>query len=149
MGLFDSTDEHPHSKLRRYIITTVVFIVLIAGSIWWLLRFHQEKVTARNFLNAVVAGNMEEAYRIWKPAPSYTMKDFLDDWGPNGYYGPVRSYHYEESDRLPHAGSGVLIVVDVSPYSPYPDANDAIKQNKSKEVRLVVELSDQSISFPP
>ena len=110
MGLFDSTSEHPHSRIRRYLITTLVFILLIAGFVWWLLRYHHEKVTARNFLNAVVAGKMEEAYRIWKPSATYTYKDFLEDWGPEGYYGPVHSYHYENAERLPKSGSGVIIV---------------------------------------
>ena len=76
MGLFDTTSEHPHSRMRRYLITTLVFIALIGGGIWWLLRFHQEKVTARHFLNAVVAGQMEEAYRIWKPRPLILSKIF-------------------------------------------------------------------------
>jgi hypothetical protein len=149
LGLFDTTSEHPHSRMRRYLITTLVFIALVLGGIWWLLRYHQEKVTARHFLTAVVAGQMEEAYKIWKPSQTYTFKDFLEDWGPDGFYGPVRSYHYEDAEPLPKNGSGVIIVVDVSPYSPFPDANDSVKQSKSKEVRLVVEFSDQSISFQP
>jgi hypothetical protein len=149
LGLFDTTSEHPHSRMRRYLITTLVFIALIACGIWWLLRFHQEKVTARRFLNAVVAGQMEEAYKIWKPSPTYTFKDFLEDWGPDGYYGPVRSYHYEDAEALPKSGSGVIIVVDVSPDSPFPAANDSVKQSKTKEVRLIVEFSDQSIAFQP
>ena len=149
MGLFDTTSEHPQSKMLRYLITTLVFLALVAGGIWWMLRFHQEKITARRFLNAVVTGQMEEAYKLWKPSATYTYQDFLEDWGPNGFYGPVRSYHYEDAERLPKSGSGVLIVVDVSPYSPFPDGNDGIKQSKTKEVRLIVEFSDQSIAFQP
>ncbi|HUJ80813.1 MAG TPA: hypothetical protein VLW83_02965 [Candidatus Acidoferrales bacterium] len=149
MGLFDTTSEHPQSKMLRYLITTLVFLALVAGGIWWMLRFHQEKITARRFLNAVVAGHMEEAYKLWKPSATYGYQDFLEDWGPNGFYGPVRSYHYEDAERLPKSGSGVLIVVDVSPYSPFPDGNDGIKQSKTKEVRLIVEFSDQSIAFQP
>jgi hypothetical protein len=76
LGLFDTTSEHPHSRMRRYLITTLVFIALVLGGIWWLLRYHQEKVTARHFLTAVVAGRMEEAYKIWKPSQTYTFKDF-------------------------------------------------------------------------
>jgi hypothetical protein len=149
LGLLDSTEEHPRSKLRRYVITAIVFLAFIAGSIWWALRYHHEKVTARNFLNAVAAGKMDEAYRIWQPSPSYTFKDFLDDWGPDGYYGPIHSFHYEDAQSLPHGGSGVIIVVEVSPYSPFPDRDDAVKQSKTKEIRIVVEFNNQSISFPP
>lgn len=148
MGLLDSTAEEPHSKLLRYSVTTAVFIVLVAFGMWWLLRFHTEKQTVKRFLDALVAGQTEEAYRIWKPQPTYSYKDFLDDWGPNGYYGPVKSYRIESAEH-PRAGTGVIVVVEVSPYQPFPGDNDAPKQNKTKEVRIWVEQSDQSLSFPP
>lgn len=149
MGLLDSTEEHPHSRLRRYLITTVVFILLVAGGLWYMLRYHQEKATVRHFLDTVVAGNMERAYQLWKPQPAYSFKDFLEDWGPNGYYGPVKSYHFEDAERPKGGSSGVIVVFEVSPYQPFPDNNDSVKQNKTKEVRVWVEFKDQSMSYPP
>ncbi len=146
MGLFDSGEEHPTSKIRRYIITGLAFVLLIVGACWYVLRFHKEKNTVRSFFNAVTSGNMQEAYQIWKPTPTYSFKDFLDDWGDNGYYGPVKSYDIEAiTDR----GSGVVAVIEVSPFQPFPDGHDAAKQSKTKEVRLWVEFKDQSIGFPP
>ncbi|MGA2509297.1 MAG: hypothetical protein ABSG27_03640, partial [Candidatus Acidiferrales bacterium] len=70
MGLFDSSEEHPPSKILRYIITAAVFLGLLGGTAWWMLRFHAEKVTVHHFMNAVVAGDMQRAYKIWQPAPS-------------------------------------------------------------------------------
>ena len=104
MGLFDTTDEHPSSKLLRYIITVLAFIGI--ASFYLLvwpgpLRFHQEKITARHFLDAVAAGHLEDAYKLWKPSATYSYKDFLEDWGPDGFYGPVHSYHFEHIERLP------------------------------------------------
>ena len=148
MGLFDSSEEHPPDKLRRYIITGAAFIALIAVGCWYLLRFHTEKQTIRHFMDTVIAGNMDEAYRIWKPSETYSLKDFLEDWGPNGYYGPIKSYHIEDIEHLKDA-SGVVTVIELSPYSPFPDDHDAAKQSKTKEVRLWVELKDQSLGFPP
>jgi hypothetical protein len=145
LGLLDTTDEHPASKLRRYLITTVVFILLVAFGIWWMLRYHQEKLTVRHFLDAVVAGKMDDAYKMWKPAPSYTYKDFVDDWGPNGYYGPVKSYHYEDAEKPAKSESGVIIVFEVSPDATFPSGGDS----KTKEVRVWVAFADQSMSFPP
>jgi hypothetical protein len=146
--LFDSAAEHPPDRIRRYIITTLVFVGLMFGASWYLMRFHTEKRTARHFMDTVVAGKMEEAYKLWKPSPSYSYKDFLDDWGPQGYYGPVKSYRIEDTQHVKN-GSGLVVVLDVSPYSPYPERDDAIKQAKTQEARLWVEFSDQSLSFPP
>ncbi len=148
MGVFDSTAEEPHSKIRRYVITGVAFALLVALGIWHVLRFHTEKKTVQEFLNALVAGQTEQAYRIWKPAPSYSYKDFLDDWGPDGYYGPIKSFHIEAAEH-PSGGTGIVVIVEVSPYQPFPSDNEAAKQSKTKEVRLWVERKDQSLSFPP
>jgi len=147
--LFDvPQQEQRASKIRRYVIMVVVFIALIAGATWYLLRYYQEKDTVRHFLNEVAAGNMQEAYKVWKPSPSYSFNDFLQDWGPNGYYGPVRSYHIERTTRRSDS-NGVDVIVEVSSDKTFPSSGDAAGQNEVKEVDLGVRLSDQSISFPP
>lgn len=148
MGLFDDTSEHPPSKVRRYIITSVVFIALVAFGIWHLLRYHSEKLLVKDFLNTVVAGQSEEAYRKWKPEPGYSYKDFLEDWGPDGYYGPVKSFKFEDVEHL-RGGSGVVVVVLVSPYQPFPAPDDAAEQSKTKEVKIWVEFKDHSLAFAP
>jgi len=147
VGLLDATEEHPPSKWKRRLIMVVVFIVLGGAGLWYLLRYHTEKTTIHHFLNAVVAGDMQQAYKIWKPSQSYTFQDFLQDWGPDGYYGPVKSFNLKDTDRL-KGSSGVVLTVEVSPYQPFPDKDDAVKQSKTKEVKLWVEFKDQSIGFP-
>ena len=68
MGLFDSTEEHPPAKVRRYVITGLAFVLLVVLGCWYLLRYHAEKNAVRQFLNTVAAGKMDDAYRIWKPS---------------------------------------------------------------------------------
>jgi hypothetical protein len=148
VSVFDSSEEHPPAKIRRYIITGLVFLLLVAGACWYLLRFHTEKKTINHFLSTVAAGEMGEAYKIWKPTATYSFKDFLEDWGPKGYYGPVKSYRIEDVEHL-KGGSGVVVVVDVSPYQPFPDDRDFAKASKTQKVHLWVEFQDQSISFQP
>lgn len=152
MGVFDSSEEHPPAKIRRYIISAVAFVVLLFFAYQYLMRYHTEKNTVRQFMNAIVAGNMEQAYRMCNPSPSYSMKDFLDDWGPEGYYGPVKSYRVEsaeEDKRGTERASGVNITVEVSPFAPFPPEGDRAKESKTKEVRLRVEYKDQSVGFAP
>ena len=117
-----------------------------------MLRFHTEKQIVRQFLDAVITGNIQQAYQMYNPGPAYSFKDFLEDWGEQGYYGPVKSYRIESAEELkrgPEAPSGVNITVEVSPYAPFPANNDVAKQSKTKEVRLRVEYKDHSIGFAP
>ena len=148
MALFEAVEEHPNAKSRRRMILAIVLVVFVAAGLWWVLRYHKERVTILHFMTAVIAGNMQQAYQVWKPSPSYTFKDFQDDWGANGYYGPVRSFRIKDTDR-PKASTAVAIKLELSPYQPFPADNDMAKQNKTKEVVLWVELKDESISFPP
>ena len=148
MTLFDGTSEHPASRLRRYVITGIAFILLSWAGAWYLLRFHSEKAVVRSFFSAVVAGQMDTAYRIWHPEPGYSQKDFLEDWGTAGYYGPVRSFRITTAAR-PANASYVVVVVEVSPTAPFPEAKDAVGQAGIKEVKLAVQFKDHSIGFAP
>ena len=155
MTLFDSTEERPPSKIRRYLLTAIgvivtmaVFVAAFPGYLWYPFVYYAEKNTVRDFMNGVVAGNMQRSYEIWKPSASYSFKDFLDDWGPEGYYGPVRSYRIGRPEHIKN-GSAADIAVAVSPYQSFPADDDAVRQSKTKTVDLWVDFKDQSISFPP
>jgi hypothetical protein len=148
VGLFDEVKENPHAKTRRRVILAIVVVVFVAAGLWWVLRYHKERVTILHFMNAIIAGDMQQAYQIWKPSQSYSFKDFQDDWGPTGYYGPIKSFRVVKTDHL-RGGSGVEIKVRLSPYQPFPEDDDLAKQNKTKEVTLWVQFNDESISFPP
>ncbi len=149
MGLLDTSSEEPQLKGRRYTVTVLTFALLVALAVWYVLRFYPEKRAAEHFLNALAAGDMQRAYQLWKPAPSYSFQDFLEDWGPSGYYGPVKSYQIEAAQAPPKGGSGVIVIVALSPFEPFPKDDEAVKHRRTKEVRIWVEKSDQSLSFPP
>lgn len=148
MGLLEPSSEEPRSKLRRSVISGLAFVLLLALGVWYLFRFYGEKRTVEQFLDALVAGDTQRAYQIWKPQGSYSYQDFLDDWGSSGYYGPVKSYYIETAQK-PKGGSGVIVVVELSPYQPFPTDNDAVKNRRTREVRIWVERRDKSLSFPP
>jgi hypothetical protein len=148
VGLLDATGEEPKSKLRRWVVTGLVFVLLMAVGVWWLLRFHSEKKAVEQFLQAVVANDMQKAYQIWKPSSRYSYRDFVDDWSPSGYYGPIKSYRIETALHNDGA-SGVIVVVELSPFDPFPDNHDKVKNYRTKELRLWVESRDMSIGFAP
>jgi hypothetical protein len=148
LALFETSSEEPNSKRLRYAVSGVALVILVAFGIWFFfLRFISEKHTVEHFMDAVVSQDYQRAFQIWKAQGSYTYKDFLADWAPDGYYGPIKSYRIESASLPPNGGSGVVVVVEVSPSAPFPDDNDP-KSGRNKEIRLWVERSDQSLSFP-
>ena len=152
MALLQSGSEEPESRLRRYVLTGIALILILAAAGWYTFRFFPEKRTILRFMDAVSAGSFQQAYQIWKPHGTYSYQDFLADWGLQGYYGPIRSFRLESAEEPPDPSnggvSGVIVVVEVSSVSPFPSDKDP-QSGRNREVRLWVERSDESISFPP
>lgn len=140
--------EPPHRRYIKYGLLTLCIAGILGGTLWYLLRFQAEKKTIDVFLDEVMSGQYQQAYRIWQAGSSYTYSDFLQDWGSNGYYGPVRSYQIVTTHH-PKDGSGIIIVVDLSPFKPFPSDSDFEKVRQTKQVRLWVEVHDQKLSYAP
>ena len=147
MTLLDPPAAKPEkSRALVFTITALVFVILVV--LFFTFRYYPEKRAAQHFFDALIAGNTDLAYQLWKPGPSYTMKDFMADWGPQGYYGPVKSYSILRANS-PLGANAVAVRVAISPFSPMPDASDAEKSRKTKVVSIWVLISDKSLSFPP
>ena len=128
---------------------TIAALVLVAIVVlWFTFRYYPEKKAAEHFFDALVGGDSARAYQLWKPSPSYAIKDFLADWGPEGYYGPVKSYKVLRASS-PIGANAVAVRVAISPFSPMPDASEIEKSRKTKVVSVWVLISDKSFSFPP
>src|SRR5215467_3744029 len=147
MSLLDPPAAKPEkSRAMAFTITALAFVVLVV--LFFTFRYYPEKRATSHFFDALVAGNTDQAYQLWKPSPSYTMKDFLADWGPQGYYGPVKSYDVLRANS-PLGANAVAVRVAISPFSPMPEASDVEKSRKTKVVSIWVLISDKSLSFPP
>jgi hypothetical protein len=136
-------------KSRPLAFAVAAIVILGVASLWWALRFYPEKRAAEHFFNALVAGDMSTAYTIWKPTASYRMQDFLADWGPTGYFGPVKSYEIMGAASPHGLTNAVEVAVKISPFSPMPDANDKDKSQKTRLVGIWIVTHDKSFSFPP
>ncbi len=147
MTLLDPTPVKPE-KSRAMAFTVAAVSVAVIVVLWFVFRYYPEKKAADRFFTALAAGNTDVAYQLWKPAPSYSMKDFLADWGPEGYYGPVKSYEILKT-CAPHGSNAVDVNVAVSPFPPMPHPGDEDKSRKTKVVSVWVVTSDKSLSFPP
>ena len=147
MTLLDPPSVTPHkSRAIPFTIAAATMAALVV--LYFGLRYYPEKKAAEHFFSALAASNNDLAYQLWKPGPSYTKRDFLADWGPEGYYGPVKSYEILKASSR-HGANAVDVQVAVSPFSPMPEASDAEKSRKTKVVSVWVITSDKSLSFPP
>ncbi len=147
MTLLDPPAEKPEkSRAMAFTIAALVLVAIVV--LWFTFRYYPEKKAAEHFFDALVAGDTARAYQLWKPSPSYAMKDFLADWGPEGYYGPVKSYKILRASS-PIGANAVAVRVAISPFSPMPDASEIEKSRKTKVVSVWVLISDKSFSFPP
>jgi hypothetical protein len=147
MSLLSPAPE-PSNKSKVWTFTIAALTVTLAIILYFAFRYYPEKKAAEHFLDALVAGNVRQAYSLWKPSESYKIGDFMADWGPEGYYGPVKSYSIVKATSRKGA-NGVILTIEVSPYSPLPDKNDVEKSRRTKQVNLWVNSGDKSFSFPP
>jgi hypothetical protein len=146
MSLLEPPAGKP-DKSRAMAFTVAALTVVAIVLLWFTFRYYPEKKAAEHFFDALVAGDMAKAYQRWKPGPSYAMKDFLADWGPEGYYGPVKSYKILHAEA-PKGSNAIAVAVNVSPFMPMPENSDIEKSRKTKVVVLWVLVSDKSLSFP-
>ena len=147
MSLLEPPVDRPH-KSRALAITAVVLVIAIAAVLYFTFRYYPEKKAASQFFDALVAGDTDKAYGLWKPSANYKMSDFMADWGPQGYYGPIKSYKVIGA-KAPEKSTSIEVSVAISPFEPFPSSSDADKSRKTKIVPLWVQPSDKSFSFPP
>src|SRR3981081_718829 len=77
------------------------------------------------------------------------IRIFSRFWEAKGFYSPIKSCRIESAEVPPKGGSGVVVVLELSGYSPFPKPEETVKFGQNHEVMLWVERSDQSLSFPP
>jgi hypothetical protein len=155
-GLLEEPKEDPGAKKRRRLLFLAVAVVILVGVPTW-AYYHwfyiPERRAVTHFFALLTSGDTQGAYAVWQADPAhYAYKDFLEDWGPAGEYGPVKSYRIEEASSPSSSigsTSGVIVTVEVSPYQPFPETNDVEKSSKSKQIQMWVEKRDNSLGFAP
>ena len=148
MSLLEPPVEKPQ-KSRVMLFTVAALAFTLAVVLWFTFRYYPEKKAAANFFDALVAGDTNKAYELWKPSATYGLSDFAADWGPGGYYGPVKSYKIVRLSAPHESANNVEVEVAVSPFSPMPDASDGEKSRRTRVVTVWLNSNDKSFSFPP
>jgi len=133
----------------------VVVLAVVAGVLYFQFRYYGEERLVRQFMDALVAGNYQEAYRVWNPTAAYSYQAFLEDWGETTSTGRVRSYEIVSI----HPTSGVILQVPIGGGEPprnlrvSGDSSGVVVSvrinGNEPPVRLWVETDPPRLSFPP
>ncbi|MGH9804674.1 MAG: hypothetical protein ACRD4D_05840 [Candidatus Acidiferrales bacterium] len=137
------------------IVMALVVLAVAAGALYYQFRFYREEKVVRLFMDALVAGDYQLAYRIWNPTPAYSFQAFLEDWGETTPFGRVRSYEILEVRpnrgvvlQVPSGGGQAPRNIRVGGDSTGVVAR--VRINGIEEpVRLWVEANPPRLSFPP
>ncbi len=117
-------------KLTRRIIIGIFVALLVGGLAYYQFKNYPEERAVKTFLAALERGDLQAAYRLWQPSPSYRFQDFARDWGPKGEHGQVRAFKITTS----HARSNIVVVTAAV---------------NGQETSIWVQRSNKSLSFPP
>jgi hypothetical protein len=105
MTLLDAKEYHPERERRKRTRIVSAIVVILA-------------IGGAAWLN-----------RFWPE------NEFLQDWGPGGQWGLVKSYKIFGASNCPGGGSGVVV--------------DLIVNDRAQHAQLYVDKSDKTISSPP
>ena len=132
-------DDHPIPKKSRAIkdrlkvpVAIALALIFVSGLLYKYANYREEG-RVRQFIQIVENGQYDEAYHRWDAGPRYTIKDFLQDWGKDGYY--IKGMHQAKVIDSNSRGGSVIVYVGI----------DSLKS----PVALLVDKETLKISFSP
>jgi hypothetical protein len=132
-------DDHPIPKKSRALkdrlkvpVGIALVLIFLSGIAYKFANYREER-RVRQFVGAIEKEQFDAAYGEWDADGRYTMNDFLQDWGKEGYY--TKGMH--EARVIDSNGRGGAVVVYL--------AIDSLKS----PVALRVDKETMKISFSP
>jgi hypothetical protein len=131
--------EHKVPRVRsfkqRFMLPLIVAgAFLLIGAVVYKFYNYREERTVTVFLEEVFSGQFDAAYAQWDvTGGSYTMQDFLSDWGKEGFH--TRGMTQGEVIDSHRVGLSVIVYVRVDP--------------ARKPVEILVDKESQKLSFSP
>src|SRR5688500_13158293 len=97
--------QRPWKDRLKAPVAILTFLLIIGGAAYKFVNYREERHVMR-FLEMVQQGEYDAAFATWDADSHYTMKDFLVDWGKDGYYmAGLREYSIADSNS-----SGTAVV---------------------------------------
>jgi hypothetical protein len=131
--------DHPIPRKSRALrerlkvpVGIALVLIFVGGLIYKFANFREEG-RVKQFIQAVEGGQYDLAYQEWDADGRYTMKDFLQDWGKEGYY--TKGMHQARVVDSNGTGSSVTVYVGID--------------SLNNPVALRVDKQTLKISFSP
>src|SRR5687767_10631970 len=108
-------DDHPIPKKSRAwkdrlkVPVSIALVLIVIGYLAYRFANFREEGRVRQFVEEIENGRYEAAYETWDATSHYTMKDFLEDWGKEGYY----TKGMREARVVDSNGTGKWVIVYV------------------------------------
>ena len=119
---------------QKFTIAVAIFVVVSFGSylVWKFVNYREEsRVT--HFFTELTQGQYDQAFASWDSDERYKMKDFLDDFGKEGYY--TKNLHDARVVNSKGKGGDVVVCVQMD--------------NFQKRLSLLVNKESLKLSFSP
>jgi hypothetical protein len=155
MTLFETKPYDPvAARKKRNRIIAIIAIVAVCAILGWNFRHYPEEHAVDKFFAALQQQNYEQAYAIWNNDPNwkqhpekysnYPFGNFMQDWGPGGEWGIIKSYHVDGS-AVPKGGNGTKFDVGSSGVVVVVTVNERV----ADKAHIWVEKSDKTLGFSP
>ena len=109
----DHVAPKPSMPLRQKAqIAVAIVVVGSLGSflVWKFINYREERQVTQ-FFQALAQGQYDQAYAKWDADDHYKMKDFLEDFGKEGYY--TKGSHDARVVNSRGRGGGVVVCVQL------------------------------------
>src|SRR5437773_2186343 len=131
----DHVVPKPSMPLKQKIqIAVAVFVVISLGGflVWKFINYREESRVTR-FFESVTQGKFDQAYASWDADDHYKMKDFLDDFGRDGFY--TKNMHSARVVNSRGQGGAVVVCVELD--------------NFHKQLPIRVDKESLKLSYSP
>jgi len=102
-------------KERIKLPLAIIALFIVVSFLGYKYCNYRQESSVTEFLNEVKQGNLDAAFAKWEVEGStYTMKDFISDWGKDGYYtkGSTAAKVIDSNSR----GTEVVVYVDIDTF---------------------------------
>jgi hypothetical protein len=113
--------DEKRAKLIRRVVLAVVLVLVAGTTFYFLFRNYRETQQAKLFLRLLSSRDYPAAYALWgcteaSPCRDYTLKMFLEDWGPQSPHNDTAALKISNT-----WGCSDGVIIELQSGTPEPD----------------------------